>query len=560
MALKDQVLKYRVQLVYLLIALSVMLPLLKAGFVLTLDMVFTPHVRMPVSVTSSYLFYTVLHYLNFLIPADVLEKVILLGILFLAGYGMHRVVGFVLGRQSAPLGNAELGRHVGGTLYMINPFTYSRFMAGQFAVLLGYCLLPFLLYSLLALAGRPSWRAGLVVAVWITVIGIVSIHTLGLAGVLFVAVLVLAVWRSRHYDGQFAAVLKFSAVSIGLAFVMSSYWLVPLLLGHGTTDQAIAGFNTGDDQTFATLGGSVVGKVANVVRLQGFWAEGHGLFVLPQTHVVGWGLVVLLVWLLVGAGVVSAWRRQARCATAVLLVSAAVGVLLAIGVVNGPLEHAVRLFNGFREPDKFVGLVALAYAFFAAEGVRAVIDRYERSKQPVRRAAVLCVALLLPVVLTPTMFWGFGGQLRTVEYPVSWSAMNTRFNQDSSDFQVLFLPWHLYMYYGFAGRIIASPAPDFFDKSTLASNLPEIGHASPTDLNPQKLELDKMLPLAAGGTHLGSRLAPLHIKYVLLDKDDDYRRYGYLNRQTDLRLVSQDNNFMLYINTVYGEKHEAPNS
>ena len=66
-------------LVYVFLALAVMLPLLLPGFILTLDMSFTPELRMPEHMSSSYLFHTALHYLNFVLPADVIQKLLLQG-------------------------------------------------------------------------------------------------------------------------------------------------------------------------------------------------------------------------------------------------------------------------------------------------------------------------------------------------------------------------------------------------------------------------------------------------------------------------------------------------
>jgi hypothetical protein len=209
-------------------------------------------------------------------------------------------------------------------------------------------------------------------------------------------------------------------------------------------------------------------------------------------------------------------------------------------------------FNGFREPQKFVVLVALAYAFFAGQGVTALRDHYKRTRQWTRRTVALTVTLLLPILITPTMFWGFGGQLQSHQYPTAWAAMNERLNKDHSKYNVLFLPWHLYMYYGFVGRIIASPATNYFDKPMIVSNQMELKDASPTSVDARKTQLSNIiLPQAGRGTHLGARLAPLRIKYVLLDKDDDYSKYAYLNNQTDLHVVVDNANFVLYQNMAY---------
>jgi len=142
--------------VYAVVALLILLPLLGRGYILTLDMVFTPHIRWPVGGTNSYPFWVLLHYLNQLLPSDVIQKLLLFTIFLLAGVGMHRLVRNIDVRCKQTAGQYTLGAFVAGTLYMVNPFTYERLMAGQYAVLFGYALLPWLARALLIFLERPA--------------------------------------------------------------------------------------------------------------------------------------------------------------------------------------------------------------------------------------------------------------------------------------------------------------------------------------------------------------------------------------------------------------------
>src|SRR6266702_589521 len=66
---------------YALLSALILGPLLMPGFVLTMDMVFTPALHIPSHVDNTWLFYTILHVLNFVLPADFIEKFILLTVL-----------------------------------------------------------------------------------------------------------------------------------------------------------------------------------------------------------------------------------------------------------------------------------------------------------------------------------------------------------------------------------------------------------------------------------------------------------------------------------------------
>ena len=137
------------------------------------------------------------------------------------------------------------------------------------------------------------------------------------------------------------------------------------------------------------------------------------------------------------------------------------------------------------------------------------------------------------------MVWGFGGQLYTSHYPQSWLEANEILNQDRDDFKVLFLPWHLYMPFSFAeNKVIANPAPRFFDKETIAGDNIEVGNIYTHSKRPiSQLVENVVLKKTQGIEDLGERLAPFNIKYIILTKEADWQKYDFLNEQKDLKIV-----------------------
>lgn len=526
------------------LALAVMLPMLTPGFILTLDMAFTPQLRLPEMVSSSYLFHAALHYLNLILPSEAIQKLLLLGILLGSGLGMHALVRFI---QAAKLGTGEFapaGAYLAGALYMINPFTYSRFMAGQYAVLLGYALLPFLARALLQFFAVPTLGRAVGLGVWVTIIGIVSLHTLGLAAIMALVSLGVCAWRWRRNRRMIGTAASYGLVSLAIFVVASGYWLAPLLTGASNQAQAAAGFGAGDAQAFATLGGDVIGQLGYVLQLQGFWAEIENMYLLPQEVLPIWPLAVLLLWSLIGAGLYWTVRHQRAIAAWFAGVGLAGTLVALFGLGN------IAALAGFREPHKFIGLLALAFALFAGLGATALL-RWASSRSNLLLQSLSVALCLLLVLLTPVMFWGFAGQLTPRQYPADWFVVNERLNQDPTNFNVLSLPWHLYMSYPFAGRVIVNPSEQFFDKPTITSNELEFKGASPTFPDAQKTELGKMLATAKAGTDLGRQLNQHNIKYVLLAKTYDYQTYDYLDKQTHLRLVLETANLKLYRNETY---------
>jgi hypothetical protein len=433
---------------------------------------------------------------------------------------------------------------------MINPFTYDRFMAGQYLVVFGYALLPWFVRALFRFLASPDLRRTFALAAWAVGISIVSIHTIGFIGLVSAVAAGYVVWQNRNDCALLVRLLRCGLLALALFALVSSYWLVPLVFGHGTTAAEIGGFGASDRAAFATLGGSVFGRIVDVLRLQGFWAESRGLFTLPQDAIPLWNVLTYFVWFLVVIGIVSLWRTGRRLAVVTLGVGAGIAAVLGAGIMNGWLAAHVPLFAGYREPHKFVALIALAYAVFAGFGVSAVLRFLRKSGGKAFLVIGSVAVLILPFAWTPTFAWGFNNQLTPVQYPTSWYMVNKRLDSDPGSFKVLFLTWHLYMYFSFAGRIIANPAPQFFDKTAIVSNNPELGGITPPP-NAVDTDINAILANAASSTNLGRQLAKAHIKYVILDKDDDYTAYNYLNRQDGMKLIMKSETLDLYVNTRY---------
>lgn len=538
--------------VYSIAALLILWPLLGRGYILTLDMVFAPNLALPDVVTSSYLLHASLHFLNTIIPSDIIQKFLLGTILVLSGLGMHRLVS-LFQTISSPVSVSQLAAYSAGLFYMINPFTYSRFMAGQYSVLLGYAFLAFFTSALLRFVRQPSRKTSLILTGWILGISIVSIHTLGLAGVIGCVAAAQAMWRFRRDHVQLKQLGLYSAGIAVTVVLASGYWLLPLVQGQGPLASSIATFHTSDQSAFRTEGSDIFSQVIHVLRLQGFWGEGEGLYLLPQDRFMLWPVIAIIVWVLVGIGARVLWRRN-REICLLLISSTAIATILATGIGTAWLSQLVPYFAGYREPQKFVAIIGLSFAVFIGFALSHIRQKITKPSGRIVAGGLLAVVLF---GFTPVMFGGFDGQLVPRQYPADWYTVNDQLSRDDDTFQVLFLPWHLYMRYQFAGRVIAHPGSGFFDKPIISSDNPELQGARPAVGNVQKERLtQQILPQASASTRLGSQLQNLDIKYIILTKDADYRSYDYLNQQQDLQLIRETPTLKLYRNTAFRKDSE----
>lgn len=532
---------------YLIISISILGFTLTPGYILALDMIFTPEVTLSTTTNPSYLFYLLLKIFSFVLPVWLLQKIILLATFTLAGIGAHKLVQYVMqGKKTAAYGSWPY--YFAGILYTINPFTYTRLMAGQFAVLLGYALLPFAAYyTLRFLRGRTIQNAATLTALFV-VIGIVSIHSLGLAFIIAACLAAAAIAFARPSKTKLLHASKYAAIGLLAFCVLSSYWLIPLATGNSNLSDTVSGFNSQDTQAFATQPGDV-GLVLNVLALQGFWGDDKNLYILPQDQYDWWLVPLVALWLLVLAGVYYGFKKNKPISSALAAIGF-FGFMLALGTAgtlfagfNQFLFDHVPFFAGYREPQKFAALIALAYIYFGAWGTAFLLQRFTGALKKV----CIVVLLLLPIACCPILLFGGNGQLKSTDYPADWYQVNTYLKTHAADTKTVFLPWHLYMPFSFTDRVIASPASNFFETKILASKDPEIGNASSytTDAATKQLQT-AILPNAAKSNDLASDLHAMGIGYIVLVKGYDSEKYSYLEQKMGIELELETQNLILY--------------
>jgi hypothetical protein len=268
------------------------------------------------------------------------------------------------------------------------------------------------------------------------------------------------------------------------------------------------------------------------------------MYLLPQDRMPVWGLVSITVWVMVGMGAVTGWRTQ-RFTMLLAGICGLTGIALAATPLIAWAGNILPLLDGYREPHKFVNLTALAFAYFGALGAVRLMGWARERWEDIGMSSALAFALLIPFLWTPIMFWGFGRQLTPRQYPADWYTVNQQLNQQPDKGDVVFLPWHQYMRFGFSERIIANPADKFFDRQIVVSDDPQLHDISPTHPDERKRRIEQAL---ADPDTLGRVLAAENIRFVLLAKEHDHQDYDYLSEHPDFRLLNDTSTIQLYKN------------
>jgi hypothetical protein len=524
-----------------------MAPLLARGYVLTYDMVFVPRLELTrnllgldTAVARAVPGDLLVALASRLVPADLVQKLILLGIVVAAGTGAARLT--PAARPAA--------RGAAAALYAWNPFVYERLVMGHWGLLVSYAALPFVaraaidlrsrvpgsgrrLILTLAVAAAGSPPGGLIAAglalcvaaapAWPTsgrgaVDGPRRIlprsATLPLRGPAQPAVAVPAAL------GQPAAVPAGRVgLVLGVALVVNAPWLVPSVLRPGGVPARAEGA-----AAFASRPDGPLGTVGSLVGLGGIW---NSLAVPPGVGSWAWlgGFAVVLA--VVVAGLPLLWRRLPAGAGTGLLVAAGLGLVLAAAYALPGLRSLVDLVvvhvpgGGLvRDAQKFVAPLALVEA--VAFGLGA--ERLVPTLPPRWGRAAAAGLVAAPVLLLPALAWGAAGRLAAVPYPEGFARARTVMATDPVPGAVLVLPWHLYLGVPWnGGRVVLDPAQRWFTRRAVGNDDLELAGATVPGEDPYGARL---APVVTGSGPLGPALPANGVRYVLVFKAADWASYG----------------------------------
>jgi hypothetical protein len=526
---------------FLGLALVVLGPLLLPGYLLLLDYPSGPHVPwislfpLPSEafISAGAPVIALLRALALLLPEQT-PKLLVAFAIIVAGIGLFRFLTVCISVRPIPA-------LVGATWFAINPFVYDRAISGQLLILLAYAMLPWALPSFLRLQQQGTVSPWVRSVLWTTIIGIVSVQLGIMALLLLLASIVL---------GNRRLIQKVASLAGALAawILVHLYWLLPL--AASVTDRNV---RTGDINVYATRPHSAA-VLPSVLLLHGFWRTE---FVTPlKSYPVIF--ILSLIPLLVAAvgGVIISMRSDRYRAPAIALgLVSIVALVLAMGTsfpMTAPISRFLFAnlpgYGLFREPQKWLALMALAYAVFAAVGLDALTTILQRWRYAPR---LVSVALLLPLIATHIMLWGFMGRVDVSKFPNGWARAEQATVGRSG--KLLFLPWHLYEPLPFTqDRIVANPASSYFTMPTLVSTSASLGKRNATPAtDPRTNYVAHLLDDPLRLHHFGHLVAPLGVHYIALAKVADAWLYRFLARQNDLRRIFDTRSLALYRNTAF---------
>jgi hypothetical protein len=490
-------------------------PGLRRGFLLSYDMVIVP--RQPFTATMFGLAGgppravpsdAVLAAASRIVPADIVQKLVLLSIFALACAGAAALL------EREPW----FARLAAGVFYAWNPFVAERLLIGQWALLLGYAGLPWALRAVIA-GPVASWRGAGRLGLALLPAAVGGFAAMAISALVVVPAAVLAP------GGPARRRLTSAAAALAVLAVASLPWLIPSALRPVYADPAgIAAFAARADTPFGSFG--------SLLMLGGVW----NAQAVPAGYGGAWSAIWLALVLAAAAGYVAFGLRRHRWPG--LTFAAVAGLAIAsVGVTatgRGLLRAAIGIWPGFAvlwDAQQFVAPLALAEAVGAGLLVtwaarahvtgpgQAAVGREEgehHEPRTGRPGLVIAVALVLaPVLLLPGLAWGAAGRLRPAQYPAGWLAAARLIDSSPAAGTVLVLPWAGYRSPAWnGGRTMLDPWPRLVSRPVIWNDGPRVG---PLQLRPDDPAARALDGVIRGGGPLTGALRAAGVRFVISD-------------------------------------------
>ncbi len=494
----------------------------------------------------------VIYLVNLVSPGWIVQKLVLLGLFFCLPFFSFRYL--------LPTKSSRFARSWTALFYTVNPFVYTRFLAGQWYQVVSYALLPWVIHQALVVAGlrdpsaeKKDWVDPALLGIGLAAVFVFSLH---IGVMLFLFVTMTLVFSSLKKQPRI--LIARCATALAVFFMCTSYWTVSYLTNQ--SGGILSQFDQRHWEAYRTASDAQLGTVGNVLALRGFWAEAKpwaNQFIWPQSHPTLFAVTLFAIGLLVLFGMIVTVRDEKERRIGWILV----GTLVFATVFSSGLgesgfyrfnlwlfEH-IGFWRGFRDTQKWSVLIALVYAYFGGRGLVVILNRKDLRIWVRSFSVVASMAAVLGY--TWPMLGGFWGQLSPVWYPDSWKQANAIVKEEPNC-KALFLPWHQYLQYGFTNKIlVANPAKEYFDCDVIMSRHVELESIDIQSVpDPAYDAIDGIVTGRDGWEpeQAVDILRQAGVKFILQSHDmveEDLWQYGFLNASS-ISVQELGKDFTLY--------------
>lgn len=487
----------------LLTGLVILGPGLGPGFLLFYDMVFVPQLgfsdrtlgidgSVPRAVPNDL----VVAALSEVLPGDVVQKLLLLAVFLLAGWGVGR------------FHSSRLAALASAIVATWNPWVAERLAIGHWGFLLGYAALPWVAHAAAAArSGRHRDRAALVLSVTAAALS----GSTGAVFALAVATSVLLVPRqgAQRRRGTLAVLAVCGLMS-------SAAWLVPFLVLAPSSAADPAGV-----AAFAARADTPLGLWPSLMTGGGIWNTA-AWFGDRESVVVAAAATAAVAAVVLYAARTRWWRDHPAYPgiTAAGLIGLVLAGASALPGGQQAITWVVVTVPGgglLRDSQKLTAPWVLALAL-AAGSALAATRTWVRSKGADRVTATALAAVLAawPVATLPSLALGGLGRWQAVDYPSEFLQARATIEQGAAGAVAVF-PWQLYRRYAWNGnRTTLDPWQRLLTRRVLVNDdLPLSGQT----VRGESVDAARVRAASASGADLAGTLRAIGVRYAVVQRD-----------------------------------------
>ncbi len=478
-------------------------------------------------------------------PFGMLQKLILFFLIYFLGIGGWKLASIIAKSKENVDGNFW-AKYFAGFFMIFNPFVYGRLSVGQFGVVLSVLfILFFVIYLTKALENKKN--ALLFSGIFSALAVMFLVHSIFFILVVAVVFLIFNSLRTGKYKKN----IQRMAVILLTTIILNINVVVGFLLNKNSNLAIIHNFSQEHLDAFKSVGHESISVYFNTLSLHGFWGEGESHFISTQSHNFIWKPVFLLIFSMIIYGIIIGIKRKNKNVIP-LLILAITSFVLAVGIAEAPTKNISQFlydnlpfYIGLREPQKWVGVLLISYVGLGSLGIQHFLELKEVRKNITAWGVGI---IFIVLIYTPTMFFGFLGQLESVDFSQNWYEMRSYLDNKTKN-KILFLPWHQYLEVDFLkSKEIINPARSFFGNRIIQGDNMEAATVFSQSKNKDS-EIIEGYILSKGKINekeFISDMENLEIRYIILLKAGDFNFYKWLDKIKLLTIMKENESFVLY--------------
>jgi len=348
---------------------------------------------------------------------------------------------------------------------IFNPMLYSRFLDGQVNIYIFYALFPLFLYFVKYFFTRKTLLSAIIVWLWSVLLVLTTLHA-----TYFIFFVFLAFFLSYAKDIFTRENIWKYTLWLLIISILQLSWLISIF--HSPEDKIsssvsqIESFDSSQQSAFANIPKDK-NIYIEILSMRGYWGDYENRFVASNDvfnddSQNDW---IIFIWFLILLWIIYSYRYKTNDRH-IFLTLWLLGYILSMWVTNETIFYPVNAlfydylpyYAGFREPQKFVLLLVMAYIYFGYFGIIAAWDFFKKYRIHSWVASVVLVfCIVSPLLYNFNMLFGFRGQVSVQQYPAQWEEVRNYLSENwcnDCEYDSLIFPWHWYMSISWTHKVV----------------------------------------------------------------------------------------------------------